>query len=371
MYIRFLREDYDPATGVLTISALPIRRSITEEFAEELGETSEDIGDSDEPDGILNYVTAKHAHHVNLRKIQLVVGSALLLSIPLFAQGAAFAPNAAAAVFSAGTLTVSHAVYLRAEPRLYGQDRMHLLSPGTTLTVINRPNASWFHVRTPDGQTGYVVSHPYYVEAHYGPTHVTTTAASRGAVPGTAVTGTAATGSAITGATGSPTANPASYSAPTQITTPSTLPTLPLGVHLDPNITPLAPLHATYEQKFQAVLTIAQDKLGTPYIWGHNEDRGQYGFDCSNFTEYVYHHALGYLMSTASRVQATSVGDPVPIGDMQPGDLLIFNNGGHVGIYIGNGQMIQEGGGLGKVGYLRVSPGSYWYNHLTAVKRMF
>ncbi|KUO96247.1 hydrolase Nlp/P60 [Ferroacidibacillus organovorans] len=170
---------------------------------------------------------------------------------------------------------------------------------------------------------------------------------------------------------GSAAANSSNYTAPAQTTTLSTLPTLPLGVHLDPNITPLAPIHATYEQKFQAVLTVAQDKLGTPYIWGHNEDRGQYGFDCSNFTEYVYHHALGYLMSTSSRVQATSVGDPVPIGDMQPGDLLIFNNGGHVGIYIGNGQMIQEGGGLGKVGYLRVSPGSYWYNHLTAVKRMF
>ncbi|BCJ88207.1 hypothetical protein skT53_31920 [Effusibacillus dendaii] len=57
--------------------------------------------------------------------------------------------------------------------------------------------------------------------------------------------------------------------------------------------------------------------------------------------------------------------------EMRPGDLIIFNNGSHVGIYAGNGRVIQEGGGLKKVGYLNVSPGSSWYNNITAVKRMF
>lgn len=31
----------------------------------------------------------------------------------------------------------------------------------------------------------------------------------------------------------------------------------------------------------------------------------------------------------------------------------------------------KDRGGLGKVGYLKLAPGSYWYNHITAVKRMF
>jgi len=53
------------------------------------------------------------------------------------------------------------------------------------------------------------------------------------------------------------------------------------------------------------------------------------------------------------------------------GDLIIEDNGRHVGIYAGNGRMIQEGGGLKQVGYLKLTPGSYWYNHITAVKRMF
>jgi cell wall-associated NlpC family hydrolase len=146
---------------------------------------------------------------------------------------------------------------------------------------------------------------------------------------------------------------------------------LPHGVTLDPSITPLASSTASSQAKFNAILSVAQSKLGTLYEWGHNEDRGQYGFDCSNFVEYVFHHALGYKFSTSSITQYQSVGTRVSISNMQPGDLLSFNNGGHSGIYIGNGQMIQCGGGLGKVGYLKVAPGSYWYKHISAVKSMY
>ena len=146
---------------------------------------------------------------------------------------------------------------------------------------------------------------------------------------------------------------------------------LPPSVRIDRKITPRAPLNASLTAKENAVLQVAKSKLGTPYVWGHNEDRGQVGFDCSNFTEYVYHHALGYLFTTSSRGQYQVVGVPVAKANMRVGDLLTFNQGSHVGIYAGNGQMIQEGGGLGKVGYLSVKPGSYWGNHISAVKRMF
>ncbi|MCY0902687.1 MAG: C40 family peptidase [Firmicutes bacterium] len=145
----------------------------------------------------------------------------------------------------------------------------------------------------------------------------------------------------------------------------------PPGVQMDLGLTPLAGLSASPAAKAAAVLQIARSKLGTPYIWGHNEDRGQYGFDCSNFTAYVYHHALGYVFSGSSDVQDASVGVPVPRTDLRVGDLLIFENGKHVGIYAGNGKMIEEGGGLGKVGYLSVGAGSYWGSHITSVRQMF
>ncbi|GIM48105.1 hypothetical protein DNHGIG_36540 [Collibacillus ludicampi] len=145
----------------------------------------------------------------------------------------------------------------------------------------------------------------------------------------------------------------------------------PRGVRIDPNITPLAPINASHADKVAALRQVGESKLGERYVWGHNEDRGQVGFDCSNYVEYVYHHALGYLFTTSSRMQYQRVGVPVPVSQMQEGDLVCFNNGGHVGIYMGNGQMIQMGGGTGKCSYLPLKPGSYWYRHISAVKRMF
>ncbi|MBC9783788.1 peptidoglycan endopeptidase [Heliobacillus mobilis] len=173
-------------------------------------------------------------------------------------------------------------------------------------------------------------------------------------------------------ATVSALAGPALAATSTQtVSTASVNSQLPPGVKMDKTIKPLASLSASDQQKLNAVLKVAKSKLGTPYIWGHNEDRGQRGFDCSNFTAYVYHHALGYKMSTASRTQNTSVGWKVPKSQMRPGDLVIFDNGKHVGIYVGNDQVIQEGGGLGKVGYLSVASNAYWGKHITAVKRMY
>ncbi len=150
-----------------------------------------------------------------------------------------------------------------------------------------------------------------------------------------------------------------------------TIPLPPPGTSIDATLQPLAGLNAPLAQKENAIMQVATSKLGTPYVWGHSEDRGQYGFDCSNFTAYVYHHALGYRMSGASQTQYHIVGISVAKNQIRTGDLLVFDSGGHVGIYAGNGTMIQEGGGLKKVGYLNMKPGSYWWNHLTVVKRMF
>lgn len=166
-------------------------------------------------------------------------------------------------------------------------------------------------------------------------------------------------------------AAPATTASDVAQVTHTTSTALPPGVTYNTNIKPKAARTASAKQKFRAVLSVAQSKLGTRYEWGHNEDRGQYGFDCSNYTAYVYNHALGYKMSGASQVQYHSVGWRISLSNMQPGDLVIFEQGKHVGIYIGNGEMIQCGGGLGKVGYLSLKPGSYWYKHISAVRRMF
>jgi cell wall-associated NlpC family hydrolase len=93
----------------------------------------------------------------------------------------------------------------------------------------------------------------------------------------------------------------------------------------------------------QDVVSEASQFEGTPYVWGGTSPQG---FDCSGLTQYVYAQ-LGVQLPRTSEEQAT-VGSPVSsLAAAQPGDLVFFagsdgtaNSPGHVGIYVGNGQMI-------------------------------
>lgn len=255
------------------------------------------------------------------------------------------------------------------------------LQVGDRAPLVRKVNVYWYEINWA-GRNVYITTNSTYTHLVGGAGAGTTGAGT----PGTTTPGTTTPGTGTTGTTATAPATTATktVTVPSSLTQPTpTVPSAsaqgatssiklpPPGVRWDPNITPMAARTATVAAKTSAVLNEAKSKLGTPYIWGHNEDRGQYGFDCSNFTEYVYHHALGYLMTTSSRGQYKYVGVNVPASQMRPGDLLIFNDGGHVGIYAGNNQMIEEGGGLGKVGYLSVSSASYWGKHLSAVRRMY
>ena len=85
----------------------------------------------------------------------------------------------------------------------------------------------------------------------------------------------------------------------------------------------------------QAILNEAYSHLGKPYVYGAT---GANTFDCSGFTQYVYKHAAGVDISRTTYSQI-NVGTPVSQSQLQPGD-LIFTHAGHVGIYVGNGNMI-------------------------------
>lgn len=81
------------------------------------------------------------------------------------------------------------------------------------------------------------------------------------------------------------------------------------------------------------IVGIAQSYLGVPYVFGGSTPAG---FDCSGFTQYVYAQ-VGVSLPRIAGAQS-SVGTPVGIGDVQPGDLLVW--GGHTAIYVGNDQVI-------------------------------
>ncbi len=86
-----------------------------------------------------------------------------------------------------------------------------------------------------------------------------------------------------------------------------------------------------------SVVATAAQFLGTPYVWGGSSPAG---FDCSGFTSYVYGmHGIG--LSRSSYAQG-GAGTAVSLADAQPGDLVIMNGGGHVGIYVGGGTIIHS-----------------------------
>jgi cell wall-associated NlpC family hydrolase len=83
----------------------------------------------------------------------------------------------------------------------------------------------------------------------------------------------------------------------------------------------------------------AETQLGVPYVWG-GESPG-HGFDCSGLTAWAWGQAGVYLPHYSGAQMADST--PVPVSDLQPGDLLFYGPGGsqHVAMYVGGGEMIE------------------------------
>jgi cell wall-associated NlpC family hydrolase len=91
----------------------------------------------------------------------------------------------------------------------------------------------------------------------------------------------------------------------------------------------------------EAVVELAYQQLGKPYVWGAE---GPNSFDCSGLTWFVYKNAMGKTIPRTSITQS-QYGQYVSRSELQLGDLVFSdtdNNGSvnHVGIYIGNGKMI-------------------------------
>jgi peptidoglycan DL-endopeptidase CwlO len=87
----------------------------------------------------------------------------------------------------------------------------------------------------------------------------------------------------------------------------------------------------------------AESQIGVPYVWGGESPKGSAspGFDCSGLTAWSWGQVGVGLPHFSGAQMADSA--PVPISDLQPGDLLFYGPGGseHVAMYIGPGQMIE------------------------------
>src|SRR5580704_4338539 len=130
---------------------------------------------------------------------------------------------------------------------------------------------------------------------------------------------------------------------------------LPRGAAVEPLVTQVAQAQAGVPSAAAAAsgglstaqlttaLRAAESRQGVPYVWGAD---GPASFDCSGLVEWSFAQA-GVPMPRVAADQART-GPAVPVGQLQPGDLLFYHTDptapgyiSHVAIYLGHGWMIQ------------------------------
>jgi peptidoglycan DL-endopeptidase CwlO len=119
-----------------------------------------------------------------------------------------------------------------------------------------------------------------------------------------------------------PTAPPPATTTASVTTTAATAPTPPAA----------APVSGGHPE----AASIALKYLGVPYQWGGASPST--GFDCSGLVMFVFAQ-LGVQLPHFAAGQY-GYGSAVSRDQLQPGDLVFFDGLSHVGIYIGNGQMV-------------------------------
>ncbi|MFJ8512185.1 C40 family peptidase [Lysinibacillus xylanilyticus] len=129
-----------------------------------------------------------------------------------------------------------------------------------------------------------------------------------------------------------------------------------------------APLVSTTKPKPTTNLVqIAKRQLGVKYKFGGNKPST--GFDCSGYVTYVFNNAG---ISTARKSAAGFYNTAKKVKSPQVGDLVFFSNTykagiSHVGIYLGNNQMISASDSGVSIANIN---SSYWKKHFTGYGRI-
>ncbi len=115
----------------------------------------------------------------------------------------------------------------------------------------------------------------------------------------------------------------------------------------------------------------AQKYLGKPYLYGSSE-YSTASFDCSSFTKRVFGEKGIWLPRTTS--DQFGHGTPIHKDQLKQGDLLFYATGSpgrvsHVGIYVGNGKMINAASSNG-VSYADAFSPYYWGPRYLGARRI-
>lgn len=122
---------------------------------------------------------------------------------------------------------------------------------------------------------------------------------------------------------------------------------------------------------YEALIAEGEKYLGFPYVWGGSNPNTS--FDCSGFICWILNQSgvANVGRTTAQGLYNQCV--PISQSEAKPGDLIFFtgtysstNPVTHVGLYVGNGQMLHCGN---PISYTSINT-SYWQSHFYAFARL-
>ena len=123
------------------------------------------------------------------------------------------------------------------------------------------------------------------------------------------------------------------------------------------------------DKTFAAIMAEATKYLGYPYVWGGSSP--ETSFDCSGYVSWVINHS-GWNVGRLGAQGLYDICTPIPASEAKPGDLVFFEGTydttgvSHVGIYVGDGEMIAAGD---PIGYSDITT-SYWQSHFYSYGRL-
>ncbi|MCG7409025.1 C40 family peptidase [Paenibacillus sp. ACRRX] len=212
------------------------------------------------------------------------------------AQNATASRTAATATSSTGVILAS--VNMREKASTSGKI-IRLVKQGEKVTILSRPNSSWYQVRDEKGKVGYLSSSSKYIKV-----------GGQAVVPDDKESGSSA---------------------------------------------------LSASSKVEKVISTGLKYLGTPYEYGSDRNSTR-TFDCSDFVRHAFKQAIGITLPADSRKQGAYVKSnstvKKSISSLKRGDLMFFGTyrGSkqsayknvnknteritHVGIYMGNGKVL-------------------------------
>lgn len=132
------------------------------------------------------------------------------------------------------------------------------------------------------------------------------------------------------------------------------------------------PEEALSDEQFARMLREAEKYLGWPYVWGGSSPADG-GFDCSGYVCWVVNHCgNGWNVGRTTAEGLRRMCAYVSPSEAKPGDLVFFQGtyntegASHVGIYVGNGMMINAGD---PIKYASITT-PYWQQHFMQFGRL-